>query len=236
MKSGIGPTIAYALLAALTATMGTVRPADAQQTITTLAAMDLPVVPRHHHYLWLFSASGLYAAIRLNNDSTATDDPEKVVLPGFIDPGPAGIVLTPTKGVASGTVLARPTTDGWTSYKFSVVVQGAFTRIWDSTLPGGPREAAQGYSSMNISVAYDLSQPLTGVDEYYYSVLGPQAHRDDLKSLGIFIRNFAFTIQLGGSGKTLPLSSRSATWKIANAFITPGASDIGAGVFIVSWR
>jgi hypothetical protein len=211
-------------------------------SVSTLAQMNLPVVPRHHHQIYftyhlnnLFNpTTGNYIAFQLND--TGNDCPETLPLPPWINCGPGGDVLSPQPGVASGTVVARPTADGWTSYRFSVQVQGAFTQIWDASRQA---KVAQGTSRMSLGVAYDLSEPLSALPDClnpgcFYSVLGPKAHEADLNQLGIHIRNFSFTVDASGSGSTLPAPGRPATWQFAGVFLT--AQNLALGHFSLNSR
>jgi hypothetical protein len=207
-------------------------------TTTTLAAANLRIIPDHHHLLWTFNdvdnltnpTTGYFISFYLNTSGNYT--PETLPLPGWINPGPGGYLRGPTTGITSGVVTSKPLAGGWTSYKFSAQVQGCSTRIYDASRKA---ETAQGYSSLTFTVAYELSQPLSQVNPYIYSVLGPKAHETrELAAQGIQIRNFTLVIQASGSGTSLSHPGQTAIWSLANVFVT--ANGIAAGQFILTPR
>jgi hypothetical protein len=200
-------------------------------TTSSLAAANLRIIPDHHHLLWTFNdvddptnpTTGFFISFYLNNSGNFT--PETLALPGWINPGPGGYLRGPSTGVTNGTVTSKPLAGGWTSYQFSARVQGSSTRIYDASRKA---ETAQGLSSLNFTVAYELSRPLSQVDPYIYSVLGPKAHDTrELAAQGIQIRNFTLAIQASGSGSSLTHPGQTAFWSLSNVFVTAHGIAIG---------
>jgi hypothetical protein len=207
-------------------------------TTSSLAAANLRIIPDHHHLLWTFNdvddptnpTTGFFISFYLNTTGNFT--PETLPLPGWINPGPGGYLRGPSTGVTSGIVTSQPLAGGWTAYKFSARVQGSSTRIYDASRKA---ETAQGFSSLNFTVAYELSRPLSQVDPYIRSVLGPKAHETrELAAQGIQIRNFTLVIQASGSGSSLSHRGQTAFWSLSNVFVT--ARGIAVGNFSLTPR
>jgi hypothetical protein len=207
------------------------------ETTTTLAAAGLRIIPVHHHLLWTFNdtdnpsdpTTGFFVSFYLNADAQANYQPETLTL-NWLNPGPEGYLRPPSAGVTTGTVTSGRLPDGWTSYRFAALVQGTSTRIWDARLRQRPAgaETAQGTSRIDFGVSYDLSAPLSQVDPYIRSVLGPKAHETrELAAQGIRIRNFSLSIQADGSGISLSHPGQSASWSLGNVFQSSRGIAIG---------